>query len=149
MSPPLLYTPSILLNSGVLSLASRIHDYEVSTRIFTSKNIITLPSSLVVLAASPEGNLYYWGNALQDTPPMVRASVDVGEGHSLALDGLGHTSRFLLATTLGTLFLISPPLLSQTQVWGVRLGMGPGNETGNGLGNETGNETGKGTHECG
>lgn len=73
-------------------------------------------SHLVLLAASPEGNLYYWGNALQDTPPMVRASVDVGEGHSLALDGLGHASRFLLATSLGTLFVIATPHLSQTQL---------------------------------
>ena len=72
--------------------------------------------SLMLLAASPEGSLYFWGNALQDTPSVVRASVDVGEGYSLALVGLGHASRFLLATTLGTLFLISPPLLSQTQV---------------------------------
>lgn len=78
---------------------------------------------------------------------MVRASVDVGEGHSLALDGLGHASRFLLATSLGTLFVIATPHLSQTQVWGMRLGHGNGNETDMGMrlgmrlghGNETGN----------
>lgn len=68
------------------------------------------------MAASPYGKLYYWANILRDTSTVIEATADVGGGYSLMLTSLAGCSGCLLATTQGSLFLVSLPLLSQVHV---------------------------------
>ena len=69
-----------------------------------------------MVAASPEGRVYYWSDALRDVPSFLEGLADVGEGYSFMLSSLEGSAGCLLATTRGDLFLVSPPLLSQVCV---------------------------------
>jgi len=71
-------------------------------------------SSVAVMAVSPEGLVCYWSNALHDPPATLEGSVDVGEGRGYMLVGLpSGRGGCLLTTSLGILFLITPPASAQ------------------------------------
>ena len=73
-----------------------------------------LLSSVAVMAVSPEGLVCYWSNALRDPPATLEGSVDMGEGRGYMLVGLpSGRGACLLSSTLGSLFIITPPTSAQ------------------------------------
>ena len=67
----------------------------------------SLFSSVAVMAASPEGKLYYWADAFRDTSTVTEGSADVGNGYSFMLAALASSRGCVLATTQGSLFHVS------------------------------------------
>ena len=70
-----------------------------------------------MLAASADGHLYYWDNALRErSAPSSNGTVDVGSGHVIVSRPVLQDSRAALFTSGGGLFLVQLP--SSSVVWG-------------------------------
>lgn len=71
--------------------------------------------SVSLLAATPDGHLHYWGNALRErSTPSVDGTVDVGTDQVTVATPILRGSGVVLFTSEGHLFFI--PLPSESRV---------------------------------
>lgn len=71
---------------------------------------------LSVLACSNDGGLFYWANILRNTSVACEGSINVEEGHAYSVTSLPDGLGCVVATTTASMFVVTPPTSTSSQV---------------------------------